>query len=63
MPKKPKSKSKHKNIQAWKKYKIEGGKVVRTGEFCKRCGAGTFLAKHKDRITCGKCGYSELQKK
>jgi len=26
---------------------------------CPKCGAGVFLAEHKDRRTCGKCGYSE----
>lgn len=59
--KKPKSKSKHKNIQIFKKYKIESGKVVRP-LYCKRCGPGTLLAKHKDRLTCGRCGFSEKNK-
>ena len=54
--KKPKSKSKHKNVQIWTRYK-EG---KRTNKFCPRCGPGTFLASHKNRVTCGKCGYSEL---
>jgi len=55
--KKPRSKSKHKNIQVWKKYK--NGKVQ--GKWCPRCGPGVILAQHKDRITCGKCGYSEMK--
>ena len=57
--KKPHSKSKHTSIQIWKKYK--DGKVQ--GKWCPRCGAGTLLAQHKDRATCGKCSYSEIQKK
>ncbi len=57
MPKKPKSKSKHKNVQRWKKYK--DGKPL--GRFCPRCGPGYFLAEHGNRITCGKCGYSEIK--
>jgi ubiquitin-small subunit ribosomal protein S27Ae len=57
--KKPHSKSKHRSIQIWKKYK--DGKVQ--GKWCPRCGAGTLLAQHKNRSTCGKCGYSEIQKK
>jgi small subunit ribosomal protein S27Ae len=57
--KKPHSKSKHKTVQVWKKYK--DGKVQ--GKWCPRCGPGTMLAQHKDRVTCGKCGYSETRKK
>ncbi|MBI4015941.1 MAG: 30S ribosomal protein S27ae [Candidatus Aenigmarchaeota archaeon] len=56
--KKPHSKSKHKIVQLWKKY--SGGK--RTGKFCPRCGAGTFMAEHKNRTHCGKCHYSEIKK-
>jgi len=55
--KKPHSKNKHKTVQIWKKYK--DGKAQ--GKWCPRCGAGNFLAQHKDRITCGKCGYSETK--
>ncbi len=32
-----------------------------SGKFCPRCGPGTKLAEHKNRVTCGKCGYSEKQ--
>ncbi len=55
--KKEKSKSKHKTVQIWKKYK--DGKPL--GKFCPRCGNGTFLAQHSNRVTCGKCGYSEVK--
>ena len=57
--KRPHSKTKHKNIQIWKKYK--NGKVQ--GKWCPRCGPGVILAQHKDRVTCGKCGYSEIKTK
>ena len=57
--KRPKSKSKHKNVKIYKKYK--DGKAQ--GRFCPRCGPGVFLAKHKNRETCGKCGYGEMGKK
>jgi len=30
---------------------------------CPKCGTGTFLAQHKDRTHCGKCGYTEFTKK
>jgi len=26
---------------------------------CPKCGAGVRLASHKDRFSCGKCGYFE----
>ncbi|MFZ2070103.1 MAG: 30S ribosomal protein S27ae [Halobacteriota archaeon] len=38
-------------------------KVRRTRKICPRCGAGVFLAEHKDRYSCGKCGYAEFRKK
>lgn len=42
-------------------YKVEGDKLTRSAKFCPKCGPGIFLATHKDRITCGKCGYMEKQ--
>ncbi|MFH0874823.1 MAG: 30S ribosomal protein S27ae [archaeon] len=30
---------------------------------CPKCGAGVFMADHKDRITCGKCSYTEFKSK
>ena len=42
-----------------KVYEIKGDTLVRKNRFCPKCGPGTFLAMHKDRKTCGKCGYSE----
>ena len=56
--KKPQSKSKHKNVQVWKKYK--DGKFA--GRWCPRCGPGVILAHHKGRMMCGRCHYSELKK-
>lgn len=56
----PKSKTKHKSIQIWKMYEIKNGKVLRKSEFCPRCGNGIFLAKNKNRIWCGKCGYAKI---
>jgi small subunit ribosomal protein S27Ae len=54
--KRPKSKNKHKNVPANKKYKT--GKFE--GKWCPRCGPGVALAQHKNRVMCGKCGYSEI---
>ncbi|HIH98473.1 MAG TPA: 30S ribosomal protein S27ae [Thermoplasmata archaeon] len=41
-------------------YKIEGDKLIRTRKTCPRCGDAVFLAKHKNRLSCGKCGYTEF---
>ncbi len=43
-----------------KLYSIEGNKLVRKNPFCPKCGKGTFLSMHKNRKSCGKCGYSEI---
>ncbi len=55
----------HKNKPLGKKYlhyKIDGEKVSHDN-YCPRCGPGIFLAKHKDRVYCGKCHYTEFVKK
>ena len=31
--------------------------------FCPKCGQGVFLARHKDRQTCGSCGYTVFNTK
>ena len=46
-----------------KLYKIEGDKVIRVNKTCPKCGPGVFLARHKNRLTCGKCGYTEFLNK
>ena len=59
-----KGKKPHKNkptSQKWKKYKIEGNKIVREKN-CPRCGAGIFLMQTKDSVYCGKCHYTEFLK-
>ncbi|MFW9856076.1 MAG: 30S ribosomal protein S27ae [Candidatus Thorarchaeota archaeon] len=33
-------------------------KLARSRKFCPRC-KGSFLAEHKDRRSCGHCGYTE----
>lgn len=40
-------------------YKIENGKVIRLKKLCPRC--GSYMAEHKDRYHCGKCGYTEFK--
>ncbi len=45
----------------WKKYTIQGDSIKRQSN-CPRCGPGVFLAKHKGRLYCGKCHYTEFIK-
>lgn len=40
-------------------YEVKGDKVERKNQFCPKCGPGIFMANHKDRNTCGTCGYME----
>jgi|TARA_B100001964_G_scaffold238547_1_gene304244 small subunit ribosomal protein S27Ae len=58
-----KKKNKKKAMQVWKLYQVSGNKAERKNKFCSKCGPGYFLAKHKDRESCGKCGYSEIMSK
>ena len=43
-------------------YEISGKNLKRKREFCPKCGDGVFLAEHKDRTSCGQCGYTEFRK-
>jgi small subunit ribosomal protein S27Ae len=42
-------------------FKVEGDKITRLRRHCPKCGDGFFLAVHKNRISCGKCGYTEFK--
>ncbi len=44
-------------------YKVEGDRIERLRTHCPKCGPGTFLARHADRVSCGRCGYTEFSKK
>ena len=43
-------------------YEVKDGKISRKNQACPKCGKGTFLANHKDRLSCGKCGYTSFKK-
>lgn len=51
-----------KSFKISKLYQVSGNKLERKNKFCSKCGSGTFLANHKDRETCGKCGYTNFKK-
>ncbi len=50
-------------MQVWKIYDSKTGTLARKTTSCPKCGPGVFLARHKDRISCGKCGYAEMAAK
>ena len=58
--KKPKA-----NVQVWKLYKAsdDGATMQRLRKECPRCGRGYFMAEHKDRLSCGHCGYTTFKNK
>lgn len=61
-----KGKKPHKNkltSKKYSKYSIQGNSIKRNAKQCPRCGGGVFLAEHKDRVTCGKCKYTEFMGK
>jgi len=41
-------------------FKVEGNKITRVSRHCPKCGPGVFLGNHKNRLSCGKCGYTEF---
>lgn len=57
------SKAKKKSTKKSDLYKIEGDKIIALRKTCPRCGLGVFLADHGERMTCGKCGYTEWKQK
>jgi ubiquitin-small subunit ribosomal protein S27Ae len=57
------TKGKKHPAQLYKAYEVAGDSAKRKNEFCPKCGVGTYLSKHKDRSHCGKCNYTEFNKK
>ena len=46
----------------YEKYKINGDAIERKKN-CPKCGPGVFMAQHKGRSQCGKCGYTIFEEK
>lgn len=60
-PKKQKHKHKVVKLGVLKYYKVDdSGKVERLRQACTACGPATFMAKHFDRLYCGKCHVTYL---
>jgi len=61
-----KGKKKHVNKKTSKKYtkyKVEGDKIVEKAKSCPRCGPGIFLSVGKGRSYCGRCHFTEFEKR
>ncbi|MCQ2052690.1 MAG: 30S ribosomal protein S27ae [archaeon] len=59
MAKKETSKNSVKKSNA---YDIKGDSLTRIKTACPKCGPGIFMATHKNRVSCGKCGYTQFNK-
>lgn len=44
-----------------KYYEVKGDTLTRKRKWCPKCGEGVFLAEHRDRLACGRCGYTEYR--
>jgi len=60
--KKQRTGRKHESLKMKDYYVVSGESVSRKRANCPRCGSGTFLAEHKDRQYCGRCGYTQFRK-
>jgi ribosomal protein S27AE len=54
---------KHSSPKVYRFYEPRGSELIRNHKSCPRCGPGTFMAHHKDRDYCGRCGYTVSQGK
>jgi small subunit ribosomal protein S27Ae len=55
-----KSAAPKKNPRSHKRYEIKGEVLTRKNKSCPKCGKGFLLANHKDRLSCGRCHYTEF---
>jgi len=53
----------NKKISKSERYDVSTGVLKRKNKSCPKCGPGVFMGEHKDRVSCGKCGYLEMRKK
>ncbi|MBW2967977.1 30S ribosomal protein S27ae [Candidatus Woesearchaeota archaeon] len=58
-----KKKGEKKTSKKYAMYEVSGNELKKKNKECPKCGGGVFMAKHKDRLTCGKCHYTEFTKK
>lgn len=53
--------AKKKSKGRWNLYQKTGDKLERKNKSCPKCGQGTFMAKHANRMTCGQCRYTVFE--
>lgn len=58
-----KQKKQKKQVKAHAFYEVAGNTLKRKSRSCPKCGPGNNMAKHNNRLTCGKCAYTEFTKK
>ena len=56
------AKEKKESPARYTQYEVSGDSVKCKKRSCPRCGPGIFMAEHKGRVHCGKCGYAESNK-
>ena len=61
--KKQRTGKKHLSLKPQDYYEVSGDSVTRKRKNCPRCGPGTWLGEHKGRLYCGKCGYTEFERR
>jgi ubiquitin-small subunit ribosomal protein S27Ae len=49
-----------KSFNRYKMYSAQGTTLERKNKACPKCGKDSYMANHKDRLTCGKCNYVEF---
>ncbi len=42
-------------------FDVNGDTATLQRRYCPRCGTGVVMAEHKDRVACGRCGYTEFR--
>lgn len=57
-----KGKAKKEGMKLSSLYNISGDKIERKNRSCTKCGPGTFMGVHSNRLVCGKCAYVEFKK-
>jgi small subunit ribosomal protein S27Ae len=61
-PKKRKHTHKKVKLRLLKYYQVDAdGTVVRLRQECPQCGPGVYMAKHKNRVSCGRCSMTEIK--
>lgn len=61
--KKQRTGKKHMTVKVHEYYDLDGNIIKRKRKSCPRCGPGAWLSEHTGRLYCGKCGYTEFERR